>query len=254
MTIEEQNIVKLAFYEELDKIAGLTEFAAKLLPKILPKVEKLVGKSEYLSGATKAFKNKEGFKYLKSFAKPEIVKGSNGRFFKIKDPKASFTKRVIGGTARELEFLSKGLSSKNSFFSNAQQLGKNLTDDISRQLVNARYKTLDAKNIRKFYKKDGKMFIEYKKDIKVPFTKKKFRIKGGAREVLGVTEEGKPIIKKRKLSQVGAVAGTPVGMAAISTASGKPKEGAEDFIKWKTPIGGLEMVYDLAKPKKFNVN
>lgn len=264
---QEQEIIKLAFYEELSKNAGLEVFLkglAKLAPGAASKVGKISTEAsnfigaknlpKYFSEASAAFaKSKgKGFEFLKSHADSDFVQKGKKVFYGKKGIEgvgrvgdtSGFVQRVVGNTAKELEFLGKGIKSTNPVSQNISQLGSNIVGDIKRQLTNARFKTFDKANIgrsksKKFEVKtiNGKKFI----------TKKNGKIFKN-REILGYDSKNNPITKKRSLGQAAAIAGTPVGFAAISAATGEPEEGMKDYMKWKTPVGPAELMYDIVNP------
>lgn len=284
---QEQEIIKQAFYEELEKDAAwsaLSKLFLKAAPKLtktfpqIGKKAKDVGKffgskgkisgsvdeasfnwglknlKAYSEGARQAFakSNKAGYDYLKAHAKSGVTKTKGGKYkFTQAKPSAGqkgatsgFLQRVVGTTARELEFLGKGVSLKNPLTTNISQLSKNISDDVARQWNAASYRTVSKKTIGN--KPNQKFEMVTKGKDKYLKSKKAKVFKN--RKVVGYDSKGNPITRKRTLAQAAAVAGTPVGFAGISAALGDPEEGAKDYMKWKTPYGPLELLYDVAKP------
>lgn len=237
------------------KYAGIADKVIKILSTGAKSAKDFTGLhtlKNYYQGAEKAFSEGAGVgkDYLKNFARPEISK-VNGKFVSkdlnapgVTGDKAGIVQRTIGSTVRELEFLGKDLSSSKSFTDNAFQFGKNVVDDISRQLTNARYRTISSDTVGT---KSKQVYNKITKNNKEYLIKNKgFSL--GKREILGTTEKGDFIVKKRLPMQAIALTATPIGMAALSTAGGEPKEGAKEYFAWKTPIGPTKMMYDLIKP------
>jgi hypothetical protein len=256
--LQEEEIIKLAFYEELEKQANpIGAIVKTLLPKLLSGGSKYFNPSTfkaYTSGAKAAFGKggAEGMKYLKSFANPEVIrKGGEITTQKVSKKVAKEVakntgtiQKIVGGAAREFEFLGKGmLTSPNKF----KTLGKNIIDDTKRSWTAARHKILPNE---KYVVNKQKMRATRKlpKFFENNTIAKKINDKL-SRKVSGFTADGKAITQKRKLMQAGALAFTPAGMLATGVATGDSEEGVKDYALWKVPaVAGSKMLYDIVKP------
>lgn len=155
----------------------------------------------------------------------------------------SFTKAKVGMSATEHTpgWLSSGIADSFKFIDAAKKGGiEGAGKYLGKQVSDARFKTVDLNAKSMFGKsrvvsENGKKFIEGKG----LFQNKMFR-----REILGTDATGKPIIKKRLLSQAGAISMTPIGMAGVGLATpGDTRRDITDSALWAAarPVAEVKM-------------
>lgn len=285
---QEQEIIKKAFYEELEKdaiLAELAEYLLKTAPKVgkfLPRIgKKLEGAGKYfgskakISGAVKevdkpffslnnlknyrkgakeAFgkSSKEGFEYLKSHAKTEITKTNGGKF---KFTKGKPSVGEVGNTAGAIQRAIGGTARELEFLGKKMSLGNPLTKNVGQFGKNF---TEDASRqwnaaIHRVVNKEtvGKNLNQKFEEItkgKDKYLRSKKAKIFKDRKIVGYDSHNNPITRKRNLAKLFAASVTPIGIAGTSMLTGNKKEGVKDYFKWKTPYGMSEMMYDMVKP------
>lgn len=235
---DEEQIVKLAFYDELEKL-GWAELAVKAfsaLAKLAPKAGKLGGYATEMASAFKAGGG-AGLKAMAEYA-PQFIKATDGSV-KMTGIAASagnsgWLQRGLGEGAHSLLELNKGMGPNLGLGGGFKQLGKNVFNLTKKQIGNERFRTVAADS-NKLITKDGETFLKGKLF--------------GDRKALGKAGD-QFIFKKRLPAQALGVAGTPVGFAGTGLALGdKPKDAAGDFASWTfaRPYAEAKMGYDMVK-------
>lgn len=203
------NIVNKAFNNELNiliKSAGLLNF----LPKLM----------EWGIEGKKIISNeglKEGLNYFEKFKTPVLSKINNTLTMASEHPNTGWLQKGVGDFIGAVKDTSSGLSSSKNLLENTKQVGKNLYGIAKSQIENARYRTIGEDTLKstgvkskifgnpKIVSKDGKDFL-------------KGRLGFSDRAILGKTEDGKYILKKRVGAQALGIMTTPTlfaGQAAL---------------------------------------
>jgi len=254
MTLKEQEneIVKLAFMQEINKLAGLGTTVAPLLGKLFSGASKISSGNfaKYFSKASETFLKggemafAEGAKYLKGFAKEKdfikTTKGISQTIRNVSKKEDNFIARGIGTAVHGFSGYGEGVGAAKGFLRKSNKIIGNIAKNTSRDFRNASYKTWDPKSFTEVaYDKSGapsKLITKFNR----------------SRKIVGTASDGSFITKKRLLPKTLAWTFTPAGMGGMAYASAKTKkegakEGVRDFLAWKTPIGPLKLNYDMAK-------
>lgn len=268
MTIEEQKIVDLAFYDELEKNAQFLATAFKGLSKLVKPLGEMGLKSfgkltNYFEGAAGAAAKKGGIlPYLSKFKNPGFIVGKDGSVTKqvvgdaFSEANNGFLQKLTGDMAHRLTRYGEGLSGQTGLMGKAKQLGKNFSNLTKEEFANARYRVVDPTK---------KGFFGFGKQPEFFQNKGNTYMKGRGifadKQVLNPNyKQGMEAIVKRSPGGAFLEKGmTPVGMGltslGMSTMMGKPGEGAKqglkDFAAWSTPYGMTKMTfYELPKMVK----
>lgn len=251
LTHEQENeIIKLAFFKELEKQAGWGSMATKVLPKVFRGLSKIApegGKySTFATNAEKAFSSSfsEGSAYLSKFKQPSFIKGEDGMWTQaVRNAPAedNWLAKGIGRTMTELGGLGKGVGAETGIINKSKKVFDNIVQDTKRQISDSTKKVLTPD------KYQGSPFN--KKNIFGRTSKNQYLKTdwGRTRKIVGQDSAGNPIISKGLGGKVMGVSMTPAGFAATSAAFGNPKDGIAEYALWKTPLGEIKMNYDIVK-------
>ena len=253
LSYEQQQIVMLAFNDELEKLGDIGEF----LPKLM----------NWGKEAIQAFKStgaSGGFKYLEQFKNPSFTSAAGKMTTDVAEhANHGFIQGLVGNSVSAFKNVGAGVSGETGLLDKGKKILTNMYDMGKQQLTDARFKTVDleqktkpfmgSSEVNKFETtlKDGKQYVGSRNSI-LP-----------DRQIMGTAADGKAIVKKRPWMQAAAMSMTPVGFGATSFLMNKDKkegfkEGIKDTALWTfaEPIGIANSAKDILfnKSKKEDQN
>ena len=247
LSYEQQQIVMLAFSDELEKLA-LWEEVAEFLPKLM----------NWGKGAVKAIGAGEGLDYLAKFKSPSFIAGQAGKLTTdvAEHEHGGIIQSMFGNSAHALKNLGTGVADQEGLLNKGKQILKNIYDTGKQQLTDARFKTVDLdEKGTKFNRIPGENGDLIRRNNSILPDRK---ILGQtATDAAGKTQA---IIKKRLPMQGLAMTLTVPGMVLTGPLMDPSKEGMKNGVKdgllwgYAEPIGVGMVAKDMLFNKKKDQN